>query len=57
MEEGPCPTFVNQEGFLEEGRVSLASGDEPRPLDQAQLRGRVKLTAPFAPKTSRCWVT
>lgn len=54
MEEGPYPTFVNQEGFLEEGRVSLASGDEPRPPDRAWLRGRVKLTAPSAPKTSRC---
>lgn len=31
---GGLPSPVSQEGFLEEGRVSLASGDEPRPPDQ-----------------------
>lgn len=50
---------MSQEGFLEEGRVNLASVDEPRPPDRAWLRGRSKPgyspgpSAP-APETARC---
>lgn len=46
-EEGPYPAWkVRKVSFLEEGRVSLASGDEPWPPDRAWLRGRFKPTAP-----------
>lgn len=52
---GSLPRLVSQEGFLEEGRVNLASVDEPSPPDRAWLRGRSK-PGPFppAPETARC---